>query len=344
MKRYHKNTFLFMLVFLGIIMVWNSAYSEDYPVPQNSNLRSCTSDDEAGTCLKIGDSSGVQYIVRAVRVNFNSNGEIIEIDRATPPGNWPQVEGGVNVYRYWAGVSADYLESGSTVNKPSAWSYIVFDLEKEPLDADPPGAQLPLGTFTCGDDTISADRVAYKLNPSVNFKGDALFSLYDLERTSALPFRFGHVYVLYGKVCDGGSLWGGSLYVPETGTQPLVEARRFRKPGHPSVLVNYDQLTRVPLDTVECERKSDTQGPGDVYAIVTYERMNIDGEAASPWFYAVVPGKPFPSPNGPEYRVFTEENIGPEPGTAVFTLGSGPVYLWGNRQYWCPPEPPLPEE
>lgn len=304
MKIHKTHIWLFIFVFscffvLGI----TSAFAID-----SSHIdRSCSLEEiKLGTCLEIKNKLGqTVYIVKAVTLD---NG--YPDDNAIPGGNWPKA----GAYSYWGGAT-ECVQDGDCL-KPSAWSYIVFDLKALPIDAEPPGAQLPLDSFSCGDATISPDRFAYKLNPSVNFKGDAIFTLYYDPEESYDACSGNKAYVLFGKECSGGL-----ISPPE---EPRVETRRFECSTDVAVVVQYDKCTGVPFEFVQCELA------GGVENMVSYSE--------NPWLYA--DADPPDDPELPKGRIRVDEitNMGPAGGTVLCT-DSDPVFLWGNRAYWCVPPP-----
>ena len=276
--------------------------------------RYCTSDQKAlGTCLEIKNYLGeIVYIVKKVTLD---GGE--PLDDATPGVNWPTIGG---AYTYWGGASDGTREG--TVLKPSAWSYIVFDLAEVPINADPSGAQLALDSFACGDATIDPGRVAYKLNPSVNTTNDAIFTLYYPEDTiyDACSDK-DKVYVLFKKECSGG------LISP---TQPpYVEKRRFECSPTIAMLVKYDRCTGEPL-------KVDYEVGGE-------GKLPIEEDITpfkKPWLsmYVAVPE----SSSG--WRLDALINMGPAQGTVLCTDDDLPVFLWSDRGYFSKyPDGIIPE-
>jgi hypothetical protein len=293
MKKKHTLILLFMFVFTGVMLL---GYT---PVQAWQEKRSC-SDDEEGTCLEIVNSDDeVVYIVEAY----------IDDDTQVYPGvNWPFEENGHTVFRYIGGVSQDYLDDLSS--KPSAWSYIVFSLMAPPLSAVPPGAHLPLDKLSdsCIVD-MDPSRIYYKLNPSVNFKSDAIFELHTPLGTGI--DECGSALVIFSKLCSGGE-----IYTPKFGGVPFEEFRTFEC-GSWTVEVEYNPCTGEP-ENVTCNN-----GVSNSPADFTEE----------PYGYAEVPDHPDETLR---VRSFPIDNMGPgTPGVLVCT-DTEPVFLRGNKAWWCP--------
>jgi len=295
MKNNHKFTLWFSLILVGVLLCWVTPGFAEI-------ARNCTN-ATPGTCVEIKDASGdTLYIVKTVTLVDGNPVEVTDLN------DWPEEEdGSPTVFHYWGGVSDSYSR------KPSAWSYIVLDLGSVPLDADPPGAQLPLEDFICGENTI--DRVAYKLNPSVNFKNDAVFSLYAPAGTTYDPCGNGKAYVLFGKNCSGGT-----IAVPHVGALPFVQTRRFECNENVAVVVKYDQCTGVPYPTVTYELDGEPVNEAVPYTTTPYIHAELGVED--------------PANPGTTDRNFPVTNMGPEAGTVLCT-DSDPVFLWGDRGYFC---------
>lgn len=321
MKNKRSNIRLFILLILGIFILTGGSAAAELA---DSFNRFCSFDQiEAGTCLEIynDNEDNPVYIIKAVSL---VNGVY---EDATLNQNWPsEEEGGPAVFTYWAGVSQDYLDGDKGVSKPSAWSYIVFNLGGEPLDADPPGAQLNLESLpSCAlENETSANSFYYKLNPSVNFKGDAIFKLYAPPGTTIDPCNNGRAYVLYGKQCDGGL-----LAVPQVGQLPFVQQRRFWCSERVYVHVKYDQCTGVPEPTISYVNLDK--------GIVDDSPVEVSYNQNSPWVYAKLPD--VDPVDGRTDRNFEVDNWGPAYGTLLCT-DTDPVFVWRDRGYFChEPEP-----
>ena len=308
----HKTQIRLFIFIFTLVFVFGST-SASAVLYDTINREGCSPDEiELGTCLEIKNKyDEVVYLIKAVRLVETENGDTVPMDDVIPGSDgdysWP-VSG---AFTYWAGPSEGTIE-GEVTSKPSAWSYIVFDLKTLPDDADPPGAQLPLPEIPCADFTSSSDRKYFKLNPSVNFKGDAIFTLYYPEDTSYDPCSGDKAYVLYGKECGGGR-----ISPPE---EPRVELRRFECNSRVAVIVQYDKCTGVPFDTVKYELDGEIVNQAVPYITSTH-------------IYAHLPDALPQDPYG-LFRNFNVLNMGPEAGTVVCT-DSDPVFMWGDRGYFC---------
>lgn len=319
MKNKRSNIRLFILLTLGIFILTGGSAAAELA---DDFERSCDG-IEAGACLEIYNDNETKpvYIIKAVSIDKDTG----VISDATLNGNWPsEEEGGPAVFTYWAGVSKYYLDPNYDVSKPSAWSYIVFNLGGEPLDADPPGAQLNLESIpSCAsEDEASANSFYYKLNPSVNFKGDAIFKLYAPPGTTIDPCNNGRAYVLFGKECDGGL-----LAVPQVGQLPFVQKRRFWCSEDVYIEVQYDQCTGIPDDPIKYYNLNVSENPSDI----GYEK-GTNGDPISPFVYATLPD--VARVDGRTDRNFKVTNWGPAYGTLLCT-DSDPVFVWKDRAYFC---------
>jgi len=295
MKKKHTLILLFMLVFTGVILM---GYT-----PVRAWDRSCTvAELDNGTCLQILNPNGdVVYIVKAFIDDTEEN--------VIPGNNWPFDKNGYTVFRYIGGISQYYLDA-EDIKKPSAWSYIVFSLFGLPSGAVPSGAQLSLDTLfdTCSEN-LDPSRIAYKLNPSVNFKSDAIFELHVPVGTGI--DECGSALVIFSKNCSGGK-----LLTPKFGGAPFEQFRTFECGGNWTVEVEYDPCTGEPK-TVTC---NDGNGPTSA------------AQTDSPYGYAEVPTHPDETL---QVRTFPIENMGPgTPGVVVCTE-TEPVFLRGNKAWWC---------
>jgi hypothetical protein len=283
---------LFMLVFTGFSLLGNT-----YAL---ASLDPCTqAEAQLGTCLQIPKDSPV-YIVRAVKSDGVS---VVPSDLGV---DWPFIENDRTVFRYKGGLS-----TATTDNKPSAWSYIVFSLSDLPLGAVPPGAQLSLDKLNSGcSATLDPSRIAYKLNPSVNFKSDAVFEI-QAPLGTGIDCN-GFAWVLWGKECAGGRL----LTPGSASISALSEPERTFKCGEgQTVTVKYNIC-------------------GDVEEV----KYNNNIVLPTPYPYGYAEAVPTDEPQFPDYptvRIFPITNMGPgTPGVTVCT-DSDPVFLRGNQAWWC---------
>jgi hypothetical protein len=301
MKKRNALILLFMVT-LAIGSLLNQA-------PALATMSRC-SDVEMGDgrCFEITSGGYAIYVIRAV----NSNG----VYPVTLNDDWPYKDpaSGRMVFSYKAGTTDDALLAvkNKLILKPSAWSYIMFSLSGLPLDANPPGAQLPLEQLHSSCETPElGSRIAYKLNPSVNFTSkDTQLALFADSGTTY--DSCGAVWVVYSNSCASGS-----LLVPKIGEEAPVE--RFRtfycEDSRVEVKVEYDLCTSAVIE-VQCNQ-------GVVQAVRNQT-----------WGYAEVPG--CPDINGLETRTFQILNMGPSQGVTICTgTDELPVFLWGNRAYWC---------
>ncbi len=288
----------------------------------------CGDGNALGSCLEIKNSQlEVVYVVKTVKV---VNGTYVD---ANPGDGWPTALG---EFMYWAGpaaVTGDNNEYYPAYTKPSAWSYIVFNLDGEPLDADPPGAQLELTKLpSCVDeDDKSPLSVFYKLNPSVNFKGGAYFTLYAKPGTSFDPCgNNSKAYVLFGKECSGGNIALPSL------DDPFVQQRNFWCTDEVYIEVMYDQCSVEPYVYITYINSIDNINRQIYYEGYTGPEPPKDptlevGSPVSPYFFADVPDG--------TYRNDQVTNWGPSFGTLLCT-DSHPVFVWKDRGYFCAPLAP----
>ena len=335
MRKYQKYTLFFVLMVAGaLILGGSSVFAKKPPSTEdpNEHLRGCapfppnTDPDPVGTCVEVGG-----YTIRAVILQDDGSlRRVTETDlstRAWPKYVNPADSSGYAEYLYWAGNTKDPTEPS-----PPTPSYLILDLERVPQDADPPGAQLPLTSFSCGNTTVSDERVLFKINPNPTLSSsrDVTFTLIeDLNASYSTCEEFGgNVFIQFSGDCVSPD--SGFLMMPDSdGQPPFVEFNRIECNRELAVEVQYDRCTGEVVN-VWC-----AVGPRDDSGRLHGPVPFVTG----PYIYADVPGSPDPDTTSPtfgeEIRVFQIENMGPPSGTLFCTDDAKPVFMWGDRGYFC---------
>ena len=207
---------------------------------------------------------------------------------------------------------------------------MAYSLWVEPLDSDPPGADLSLNQLPKNCPLISGDHIAYKLNPAVNFSTkNSVFDLITPLGTKidecATRKEIPTVLIVSSSGCEGLSV---NVPAGETGIPFQHWAHFSCADSGVNVNVEFDECTGDVVN-VACDQEGAICG-ASVPAVQT----------SNTYIYATVPTHPDPALRE---RSFPISNMGPgTPGVIVCTgTDSEPVYLRGDKAWWCGGPPPL---
>lgn len=287
---------LFMFVFAGVAVLGHT--------PALATMAPCTlAELDAHTCVYTGTSFEIQqYVMRA---------------------SAPFDESGVTIFRYEAGVTQEAIDAvkNKVIPKPSAWSYIIFTLWREPLDSDPPGASLDLNQLPNSCTSFAPNHIPWKLNPGVNFS--TRNSVFDLMTPLGTKID----------QCATESGYPTALIITSSGCLDLVVNVPAAETGVPfqhwAHFTCEDSKVNVNIEFDEC-----TGGIKNVAC----DTLLAECGTTSP--YVARPINPYAYALSPDYAEpfsYPIENMGPgTPGVIVCTgADSLPVYLRGNQGWFC---------
>ncbi|NIQ37801.1 MAG: hypothetical protein GTN81_04335 [Proteobacteria bacterium] len=309
-----KNTLIlfFMLVFTGAALLGYTPAWADAPVipcglrepPHNYSET-----EEEGICVNIRNvNEQTVYVVRAVDFNGDYLNPAPPVGLGPPyVGNgWPYQVGGTGPYyfTYEVGPSPDVVSRAVRV---SALSYVITKLLALPSPgSDPPGAQLDVNNIdpSCII-PLSPGAIYFKWNASSNNKTSDTITIL---APSPEIWDCGYVSVLFKTDCDGGP-----LFLPAIVEPTAFEPDRTFECEEWDVIVHYDRCTGAVLN-VDCDDRSGADpAPAE--------------ETENPYFYAHVP-------DGATVAI-PIVNMGPPEGVVACTGPDPPVFVVGNRAYWC---------
>jgi hypothetical protein len=265
---------------------------------------------DSGECLILGsDSQPLMWTLKAfigcqdashnpVACSTKQDNSEIPVDIDV---NWPICDSTNNrvIFRYILGPYA-------LSNTKSAVSYLVYDWPVLPLvGGTPSGAALDISQFAslfaaCEPVLSGSGDLAYKLNPSVNNKTDAIIDIYMPAGTRVNTG--GQAWLKWSSYCDSGTIWTAGPTIPFAPTRPFPDCG-----NNNSVTVNFNACGQV--QSVICANGTAHLAPHP--AICTDSNRTVCSD---------------------------DVNLGPR-GVGAVICTDTPVFVYGQRFWFCPPYP-----